>query len=155
MKKALTILIAVAILVTCCYFIRYPWFYERNYFEKIGVNGAWFYEDIIHDKGIPIIEEIVDEYKYVYYDGLVLVFDKGTKQWIMQSARITGDQYRFGLWHIGVGSARKEVESVYKNVKKMKDLSQDEFGVIDDGVWVVFTFDENNSVSKITLTNGF
>lgn len=135
------------------YIIFHPFIYEQNYFRKIGIKGAWLYQSVVNDKGEPLSVEIHEEHHYVNYADLVLVYDNIEKG-VMQAAHITGEQYRFGLWKIGVGTPRKKLESVYRHVKKILDMPEDEFGVIDGGTWVYFEFDENDCISKVTLTRG-
>lgn len=33
-------------------------------------------------------------------------------------------------------------------------MPENEFGVIDDGIWVYFEFDKNDTVSQIVITDG-
>lgn len=154
MKKAILIILVLFIIAVIFCLMNHPIIvYERQYFKGIGINGAWRYRDIVADKGEPISVEQYEDRYYINYDGLVLVYDN-IENGIMQSARITGKQYRFGFWRIGIGTPRKKVESVYKHIKKILDLPENEFGVIDGGTWVYFNFDENDCVSKITLTSG-
>lgn len=153
MKKIMLILISLIAGLLILYSVYFPRVYENNYFEEIGIKGAWLYRNVVADKGNPLNIEINDGRYYVHYDGLVLIYDDIKKD-IIQSARIVGEQYRFGFWRIGIGTSRKKIESVYKNVRKIIDLPEDEFGVIDGDMRVYFNFDEKGFVSKITLTDG-
>lgn len=153
MKKIILILLPILFLINL-YLMHHPIIaYERHYYEKIGIPRSWRYNDIVEAKGEPIGTDQNEDRYYVNYDGLVLVYDN-IENGIIQSVRITGKQYRFGLWRIGIGTPRKKVESIYKHIKKILDMPKNEFGVIDGTTWVYFNFDENNCVSKITLTTG-
>ena len=142
------------------YFLRHPLFlYEKNYFEKIGIKGGRNYENVIANKGEPIKKEINKSFFLAKYDGLELGFadkhpDIKDPPNIMSYAKITGKQYRFGRQKIGVGSTRKKVESVYKHIKKIIHLPDNQFGAIDGGKWVEYTFNEQNIVSEITILVG-
>lgn len=150
-KSVSFVFIAIALIIVC-YLLLYPFVYEGQYFEKIGTNGAVWYKDIVYFKGNPVKQEKTNDEFLAYYDGLTLVFDK-TGQKLIRS-EITGKQYRFGLRSIGVGSTRKQVEIAYTNVKKIIDLDKDEFGAIDNRVWVDFKFDSNEKVERILLYYG-
>ena len=58
------------------------------------------------------------------------------------------------MWRIGVGSTRKKVESVYRHIKKIHGMRDNEVGVIDGLRWVTYVFDENDIVKEIYLSNG-
>lgn len=153
MKKTLFFsAIGIITLIIIGYLFVNPFIYERNYFSKIGIKGSHLYDNIILWKGKPIkIVENKDNF-IAYYNGLNLVFVK--EKGVLIRAEIVGKQYHFGLRSIGVDSTRKQVESAYKNVKKIKDPEKNEFGVIDNDVWVDFIFDSNDKVEKILIYFG-
>jgi hypothetical protein len=124
------------------------------YFERIGIKDAWLYEEIISDKGVPIRSKKVGGELKVYYDGLTLVFKEGSPDYFLIRAEITGKQFRYGIGSIGIGSTRNQIQDAYRNIRKVIDLDKDEYGVIDNGVWVLFEFNSDDKVKKIMLTDG-
>ena len=88
------------------------------------------------------------------YDGLKIRYGSQLETGVLECVTITGNQYKFGFWKIGVGTSRKKIESVYKHIRKIKDLPNDEFGIIEGDTWVWFKFDKNNNVSQIDITIG-
>ena len=162
-KILIGILIAIVLITSflICYILRYPLFsYEKNYFEKIGIKGGCSYRNVIANKGEPLRKEVNDNFFIIHYDGLKLGFVeknaniKDNPSDVMSYADITGKQYRFGRQNIGVGSTRKEVESVYKHIRKITGMQKNRFGVIDKGKWVKYTFNDENLVSEITILVG-
>ena len=142
------------ILIFGIYLLRHPIFcYEKDYFGKVGLPRAKLYESVVEKMGEPLrIEKTEDGYYIVHYNGLEL--GTGIKLGIVQYVKVTGEQYRFGMWRIGVGSTRKKVESVYKHIKKIHGMRDNEVGVIDGLRWVTYVFDENDIVKEIYLSNG-
>ena len=142
------------ILIFGIYLLRHPIFcYEKDYFGKVGLPRAKLYESVVEKMGEPLrIEKTEDGYYIVHYNGLEL--GTGIKLGIVQYVKVTGEQYRFGMWRIGVGSTRKEVESVYRHIKKIHGMRDNEVGVIDGLRWVTYVFDENDIVKEIYLSNG-
>ena len=142
------------ILIFGIYLLRHPIFcYEKDYFGKVGLPRAKLYESVVEKMGEPLrIEKTEDGYYIVHYNGLEL--GTGIKLGIVQYVKVTGEQYRFGMWRIGVGSTRKKVESVYRHIKKIHGMRDNEVGVIDGLRWVTYVFDENDIVKEIYLSNG-
>ena len=90
----------------------------------------------------------------VCYDGMKIRYGSQLETGVFECVTITGNQYKFGIWKIGVGTSRKRIESIYKHIRKIKDLPNDEFGIIEGDTWVWFKFDKNNNVSQINITTG-
>ena len=142
-------------LILGIYQLRHPMIfcYEKDYFGKVGLPESHLYESVVEKMGEPLrIEKTEDGYYIVHYNGLEL--GTGIKLGIVQYVKVTGEQYRFGMWRIGVGSTRKEVESVYRHIKKIHGMRYNEVGVIDGLRWVTYVFDENDIVKEIYLSNG-
>ena len=142
------------ILIFGIYLLRHPIFcYEKDYFGKVGLPSGHLYRSVVEKMGEPLrIEKTEDGYYIVHYNGLEL--GTGIKLGIVQYVKVTGEQYRFGMWRIGVGSTRKKVESVYRHIKKIHGMRDNEVGVIDGLRWVTYVFDENDIVKEIYLSNG-
>lgn len=154
MKRFVWLLIIGAIVACALYFVFHPFVYSTMYFEKIGIKDVWLYKKIISDKGAPIRSKKINNELKVYYDGLTLVFDEEITDYFLKRAEITGKQYRYGIRSIGIGSTRNQIQDAYRNIQKMIDLDKDEYGVIDNGVWVSFVFNSDDKVKKILLTHG-
>lgn len=152
-KRYIKPLIVIAALSVLIYYCFHPLIYEKNYYWKLGIGESHLYESVVKRKGEPLsVRQNEDEDWIVYYDGLEIKYDVITAAF--RSVTVTGSQHRFGIRRIGLGTPRKKIESVYRHIQKMKDLPDNEFGVIDGGKWVWFGFDENNNVSKITIADG-
>lgn len=155
LKKVYIKCIACAVLIlVLVYYLFHPLTYKTDYFYALGIGVSHLYSDLIERKGEPL--DVVKNENgdwIVYYDGLGINFGKYYKKSSFQVVRVTGNQYKFGFWQIGIGTSRKKIESVYKHIDKIKDLPKEEFGIIDNGTWVYFKFDKNNNVSEIVITD--
>ncbi len=158
MKKILyitAIIIIVVLIVLLIYFCFHPLVYQTNYFSKLGIGQSHLYDSIVQKKGKPLSLERDDTQNWILcYDGLKIRYGSQLETGVLECVTITGNQYKFGIWKIGVGTSRKKIESVYKHIRKIKDLPNDEFGIIDGDAWVWFKFDKNNNVSQIDITTG-
>lgn len=157
MKKTLYVktIIAVAALVLLIYFCFHPLIYQMDYCSSVGIGTSHLYDSVVQRKGKPLsVQQDDDKDWFVCYDGLKINYGKRLEG-AFECVIVTGKQYRFGIWGIGVGTSRKKIESVYKHIFKMRDVSKDEFGIIDWGdTWVLFKFDKNNNVSRIYISDG-
>lgn len=157
MKKMpyVTIIIVIVVLILLIYFCFHPLIYQTNYFSKLGIGQSHLYNSIIQKKGKPLsIQQDNSGNWIVCYDGLKIKYGTQLQTGVFECITITGNQYRFGIWRIGVGTSRKTIENIYKHISKIKDLPKDEFGIIEGDTWVWFKFDKNNNVSQIDLTTG-
>lgn len=157
MKKIsyVTIIIMAVLLILSVYFCFHPLVYQTNYFSKLGIGQSHLYSSIVQKKGKPLsIEQDNDKNWILCYDGLKIRYGSQLETGALECVIITGNQYKFGIWKIGVGTSREKIESVYKHIRKIKDLPDDEFGIIEGDTWVWFKFDKNNNVSQIDITNG-
>ncbi len=146
-------IISCLILIFGIYLLRHPIFrYEKDYFGKVGLPRAKLYESVVEKMGEPLrIEEKNGWGHVVHYDGLEFGYTC-IKSGALEYVKVAGKQYRFGMWKIGVGSTRKEVESVYRH--KIKWSKEDHIQVCEGETWIEFQFDENNIVKCIYLTSG-
>lgn len=157
MKKipCITAISIMAVLILVVYFCFHPLVYQTDYFSKLGIGESHLYDSIVQKKGKPLsVQQNNDKDWIVCYNGLKIRYGEQIETGALKCVTITGDQYKFGIWKIGVGTSRKKIESVYKHIRKIKDLPDDEFGVIEGETWVWFKFDEKNNVSQINITNG-
>lgn len=135
------------------YFTYHPLVYQFDYFPALGITGRHLYTDVVKAQGQPDSVTQQDDGSWiVQYDGLQFNFDKMDSAF--RNAVITGSQYRFGLWKIGVGTSRRKIERVYQYITPIKDLDEDEYGIIEFDSWVTFVFDSNDNVEKIYLCYG-
>ena len=155
MKKYYFIIAIIILIVVSIYFCFHPLVYQTNYFSKLGIGQSHLYDSIVQNKGEPLSLEQNDDQNWILcYDGLTIKFGSQLETGALECVSITGDQYKFGIWKIGVGTSRKKIESVYRHIRKIKDLPNDEFGIIEGDTWVWFKFDENDNVSQIDITTG-
>ena len=142
-------------LIIGIYQLRHPsiFYYEKDYFGKVGFNKFSSYEEVICKKGNPLkIEKKEGVGSAVYYDGVEFGCND-VENWIVQYVKVTGKQYRFGTWKIGEGSTRKKVESVYRH--KIQWSTDTIVQICEGETWVKFEFDENNIVKAIYIALGW
>lgn len=156
MKKTLKLDVIIGVgIILLIYFLHHPLRYQINYFRQLGIGQVHLYDSIIENKGEPLSIQQNEEGQWnVCYDGLEIKYGKHLETGIFECVTITGKQYKFGLWKIGIGTSREKIESVYRHIRKIKDLPDNEFGAIDGDTWVWFKFDANNNVCQIDLTDG-
>lgn len=148
-------IVIIVVLVLLIYFCFHPLVYQTNYFSKLGIGKSHLYDSIIQKKGEPLSLRQDDGGNWIVsYDGLDIKYGTQLQTGVFECVTITGNQYRFGFWKIGVGTSRKKIENVYKHISKIKDLPKDEFGIIEGNTWVWFKFDKNDNVSQIDITTG-
>lgn len=153
--KKISYIIMVVLIALLIYFCFHPLVYQTNYFSKLGIGQSHLYASIVQKKGKPLsIEQDNDKNWILCYDGLKIRYGSQLETEVLECVIITGNQYKFGIWKIGVGTSREKIESVYKHIRKIKDLPDGEFGIIEGDTWVLFKFDKNNNVSQIDITNG-
>lgn len=124
--------------------------YEPHYFEKFGIDRygrAYLYSDMIRDFGEPneVITDM-DGWTEAVYDDFIMSFWRNSPNSSLTNIQIISDTYRLGRRSIGLGSTKKEVEQVYKNVRKSPDPG---WNYLDDNIYVTFFFDENDIVNRI------
>lgn len=153
MRKAIYIglICTFIVVVLLAWIYNNPIIYEHNYWSKIGIPRGHTYKDVVEQKGVPTTEKHIEDYSYVEYDGLLFVFPQGFNG-IFIRAEVTTSKYKFGIHKIGVGSDREDVEKAYRGMKKIKDLPTDEFGYIDNGIWIIFKEDMNGIVERIIIS---
>ena len=137
------------------YQLRHPsiFCYEKDYFSRVGFKDLCSYEEVVCKKGEPLkIEKKEGWGSIVYYDGVEFGCSN-VKDWIVEYIKITGTQYRFGIWKVGVGTTRRKIESVYRH--KMKWSTKDEIEVCEGETWINFEFDENNHVKAMYISIGW
>ena len=153
MKKKIKIAFIILIPIALVYEFFHPFIYQFNYYSSVGIDNKYMYDDIVKDLGEPQRVIKVDDDRQVNYDGFNIIFETPLHSSAFRRVEITGSQYRFGWWKIGVGTSREKIESVYRHIKKAKDMPSDEIRIIDYNNWVLFYFDENDKVSKICITD--
>ena len=127
--------------------------YEKDYFGKVGLPSGHLYRSIVKKMGEPIwIEKKEDWGDIVHYDGVEFGYTC-IESGILDYVKVTGKQYRFGMWKIGVGSTRKKVESVYRH--KIQWSTDTIVQICEGETWVKFEFDENNIVKAIYIALGW
>ena len=151
--KGIKVIVIISVVILFTYFTFYPLFYQIN-FSHVGIGAGHTYEAVVRNLGKPKSMQQDKEGDWIAcYDGLKIVFGK-EKNSILKRVSITGNQYKFGIWRVGVGTPRSKIESIYRYIPKAKEVSQNEFTVIDSGTWIWFKFDKDDRVYQIDLTAG-
>ena len=138
--------------------------YEGDYFEALGIKSDLpsdmhrLLEEVTESLGEPIkttIEKSGEfEQDQLYYDGLVIRFHGSGPKSSTSVLEITSPEYRFGLYHIGVGSSRRLVDFAYKSSgARMSDDTERAY--IDNGMWIQFSYDDKNRVNKMIISEFF
>ena len=110
-------IIAIIVLLVLIYFCFHPLVYQTNYFSKLGIGQSHLYDSIVQNKGEPLSIEQNDDQKWIlYYDGLTIRYGSQLETGAFECVSVTGNQYTFGIWKIGVGTSRKKIESVYRRI---------------------------------------
>ncbi len=156
-KKARVIysIILGIFLIAGIYQLRHPsiFCYEKDYFSKVGLPRALLYKSVVEKMGEPLkIEKIENWGNVVYYGGLELGYIC-IKSGALEYVKVTGTQYRFGIWKVGVGTTRKKIESVYRH--KIRWSTEKIIQVCEGETWVKFEFDENNLVKAVYIAIGW
>lgn len=153
-----TIFIIIILILSTRNLYNYHKVYEENYFEKIGINKSFFYNDVINSIGKPNNEkeEFGDFDKiYAYYNGITLTFKKNDNEskdkYLLTNARITNSKFRFGKYNIGVNSSYEEIKKAYVGINTIKDAKH---GYVDELTWVEFEFDNNMKVKSMLIYYG-
>lgn len=109
--------------------------------EQIKQVKKGKYEEYMDDLGRNILRYEGYEYISDHYPYLDIVI-------------ITDQKYKISLFRVGIGSSKKNVQRVYRYCQKILDLPSNKIGFIDNGVWVEFSLDENECVTKIEFYRG-
>jgi hypothetical protein len=131
--------------------------YELDYFEKIGINNSFIYNNVIKSKGTPISEreEGKEDLLYVHYQDCILLFgkdsDESKDKYLLLNAKLISPKYKFGKYGIGVGSSLEKVKKAYRGRISIKDVK---CGYVDGPTWVEFEIDTNKKVSSILISRG-
>lgn len=122
--------------------------YEKNYWGKIGENS----DDVILNFGTPIDIDYEETCFEMHYNGMdVLCYSNGTTY----LADIFDSNLRFGILNIGVGSPRKLVENIFVFKKKIIDVGENEYGIVDGINTVVFEYDQDDKVKRMYISRWY
>jgi len=138
---------------------------EKNYYEKASLYSGYYFSKIKETRGEPQKErwetrEDGWKQKSLVYEGYrymtsYLEFPDETRDYTAGLIEITDPMYQIGSQKLGIGSKRKQIEKAYKHSKPITDLSDEsKLGYIDGGVWVVFSFAPDDTVSQIQIYEG-
>lgn len=175
MKKGVAVMKIILIigLVICILIFLYLKInvYELDYLGCIGLSRIMPYEKLITKYGEPIKQEENNYYDY-YYDGFVLrAYPQKNGDLKIMCVVVTGEQYRFGKYQIGIGSTLDEIINAYNSVGALSgdNLSLDKLNVFNctDGIyprnnpdlnnfnmWLGYQFDESGKVVSINIQRG-
>ncbi len=128
----------------------------KRFVHEIGLTKISPYKNAVKDMGEPINQGFNDEYNEynVDYEGVRLSFryNKNNEPQCFIRIDITGDQYKVG--YTTVGSNINVLKKLYYFKKKVKDLPENEFGIIENDLWTVFKYNKNNIVEQIIVYYG-
>ena len=136
--------IFISVFVLLCFLlIWWKWgMYDLNYWKNIGRN----YNEVLQKFGAPQkVEPNTTCFKAYFKDIKVVCSNNGS----IYLAEIENRNIRFGIFNIGIGSSKKNIEKIYFYKKKIIDLKENEFGVVDGVNTITFVYDENNCVKKM------
>lgn len=139
------LIVSIEIFFVCVIVIAiicFPVEKRKNYLEDMEIYK------LMNSK--PKKEFVVNQETYRQYDGICLVYDE---EELFRRAEIYDDSYKFEKG-ISVGSKRSAVENVFGKKKKIKDPKENEWGFIEEDIWISFQFDENDTVELIYLFYG-
>ena len=149
----LIIIVSVIILLAFLYMMYVKLPYERQYFEKLGVNKyRYLYSEMVIDFGEPndvIVQKDRGNTTRAEYNDFVMSFWTDSQDSYLTNIRIISDKYRFGWRSIGIGSTKEEVERAYKRIKKSPDPI---CAYVDGGIFIEFFFDENDLVKEMMIS---
>lgn len=156
MKRKICNMIIFIILIMCVvigffYFKNYFLGYTTGYLSAVRADGTVYYEDILKRKGKPNNEKRKNMWRYAYYDDCIIIYNEDD---CLMSVQIISSKVRYGLWNVGIGDNRDKIKRAYHNISGIKDLSENEEGYIDNGLWVVYHFNQYNIVDKIIISYG-
>ena len=158
MKKYIAICAAAIIAgIAVVWLINNPFGYHTHYWDDIGIKGSHLYADIIKEKGMPkktIINENENQSTAIYDDVQFVWYNTGFKGAFIR-AEILSSGMSFGDKNVCVGMSRDRIEKIYDSyfIKKMKDTPINVL-TYNDGIFVTFVFDDDDTVSKIMLHTG-
>ena len=151
--RKLLILVFI-IIISAFIFVKIKFPYERNYFEKLGIDRHnYTFNDLLNDYGPPIEWVDNDEetgYPNVIYNDFILRLSECSPNDKIVSVDIISSAYKFGFNKIGVGSTKLQVECAYMFFSKSPDSTKDMYAYVDGNIYVRFYFN-NNIVKKITF----
>lgn len=145
-KKKILIVFLCLIAVIIMFVIRIMFMQYTNYWKVIGRT----YEEVVSKMGEPDHIIDFDDSNEVYYDKRIYMFD-GIKRDYLCSLISTDEELRFGVFHIGIGSSKKTIETVYFFKEKIKG-KDNQYCVKDGNAYVTFTFNHNLEVTKIIIS---
>ncbi len=124
--------------------------------HSTGLTDMLSYSDVIEILGEPLSQTSETygsgtTYYTVCYDGLRFVFecDRKKNPSSMMNMSITGDKYRAGF--ASVGANVNLLKKLYRFKRKVKDLPENRFGIIEEDFWTEFKFNENDTVEEIMI----
>ena len=153
----LSSLLIILIVIHNTFDKRYVW----NYSTIIGVGPGDTLEDVHRRFGEPL-EIIPPSYPYMFYtisyDNICVIIGMRSnphQMTVVQGIRITGKDFQFGKYQIGIGSSKYDVIDAYgvdrvytfQNRKGNKGLF-----VIDGRAWLSFFFNDLHYIYEISIT---
>lgn len=151
MKNKRFFILIGAILGLILLICNLPGTYCKDYYAVVNQADNKSYRKIINDNG-PIKKiEIIENIEYVSYeDGRTFVFEiLSSGMRYLRRIDITSEQYRFGKKQIGVGTTRKQIESIYKCGKNRYYPEDDKIEVVESDTSICFYFNDQNVVYEM------
>ena len=131
--------------------------YVKDYYADIGVRPGTRFDVIVELLGEPkdIVRSVhVDYLATVIYEGIEFVVEYGkgaTETGVVSGVRVFSPDIRFGRRQIGISSTRDELRRAYRRVGWHWE-NDSQMGFTDGITWITFNINENDQVTRISLT---
>ncbi|MCC8014236.1 MAG: hypothetical protein LIO87_03490 [Eubacterium sp.] len=138
---------------------------QRSYVSVLKIPDVWKLKAVKQNWDEPVdvtTEELSESYRLMKldYDGFYITvneneYDRHGDDAVVNSFVVYSDKYRFTNKKIGVGSPKEDIVDLYLGkYTEISGLSSNECGYIIGRYWVYFDFDNNDTVEKISITDG-
>lgn len=152
-KILLLLLILCVVLGITIFIVKNPFCYNSDYWSDVGLTGNHLYSNVINQKGTPQKITCVDNETFVVYDNMQFVWNKDLNG-IFIRVEIIDNTVLIGSKNLCIGSDKNEVIKAYDSIfiKPIKDLPSNCIGYIDNKVNIIYYFDKQDKVEKITIS---
>ena len=152
-KILLAILTLCIVLGIIIFFVKNPFCYNSDYWGDVGIVGNHLYSNVINQKGTPEKIIYVDNETFVVYDNMQFVWYTDLKG-IFIRVDIIDNTVLIGNKNLCIGRDKNDVIKAYGSIfiKPIKDLPPNCIGYIDNRVNIIYYFDQQDKVEKISIS---